>query len=59
MRVEPAALTSFAREVLVAVGLTEEDAATVAGSLVAADLRGVATHGVVRFPSTSNGCGGV
>jgi ureidoglycolate dehydrogenase (NAD+) len=50
VRVEPAALTSFAREVLVAVGLTEEDAATVAGSLVAADLRGVATHGVVRLP---------
>jgi ureidoglycolate dehydrogenase (NAD+) len=50
VRVQPAALTSFARDVLVAVGLTEEDAATVAGSLVAADLRGVSTHGVMRLP---------
>jgi ureidoglycolate dehydrogenase (NAD+) len=50
MRVEQAALTSFCREVLVAVGLDERDAATVAGSLVAADLRGVATHGVLRLP---------
>jgi ureidoglycolate dehydrogenase (NAD+) len=50
MRVEHAALTSFCREVLVAVGLDQRDAATVAGSLVAADLRGVATHGVLRLP---------
>jgi ureidoglycolate dehydrogenase (NAD+) len=50
MRVEQAALTSFCRDVLVAVGLDERDAATVAGSLVAADLRGVATHGVLRLP---------
>jgi hypothetical protein len=49
VRVEPAALTSFAREVLVAVGLTEEDAAT-AGS---------PPTGWCGFPSTSNGCGGV
>jgi len=32
------------------VGLDERDAATVAGSLVAADLRGVASHGVLRLP---------
>ena len=50
MRVQPAALTSVARDVLVAVGLSEEDAATVAGSMVAADLRGVSTHGVMRLP---------
>ena len=50
MRVEQAALTSFCRDLLVAVGLDERDAATVAGSLVAADLRGVASHGVLRLP---------
>jgi LDH2 family malate/lactate/ureidoglycolate dehydrogenase len=50
MRVGHAALTSFCQDVLVAVGLDERDAATVAGSLVAADLRGVATHGVLRLP---------
>lgn len=49
-RVDPESLTSFCRRVLVAVGLSEEDAATVAGSLVAADLRGVSTHGVMRLP---------
>jgi ureidoglycolate dehydrogenase (NAD+) len=46
----PEALAAFCRRVLVNVGLGEEDAATVADSLVAADLRGVATHGVMRLP---------
>ena len=49
-RLDPESLTSFCRRVLVAVGLSEEVAATVAGSLVAADLRGVSTHGVMRLP---------
>jgi ureidoglycolate dehydrogenase (NAD+) len=50
VRMEPAALASFCRQLLLEVGLTEQDAATVADSLVAADLRGVATHGVMRLP---------
>ena len=49
-RVDPEALTDFCRRALVAVGLGEEDAATVAESLVAADLRGVSSHGVMRLP---------
>jgi ureidoglycolate dehydrogenase (NAD+) len=46
----PEALAGFCRQVLLQAGLGEEDAATVADSLVAADLRGVATHGVMRLP---------
>jgi ureidoglycolate dehydrogenase (NAD+) len=50
MGIDQAALAGFCREVLTRVGLGTEDAATVAGSLVAADLRGVSSHGVMRLP---------
>ena len=41
----------FAIKVLQGNGLASEDAATVADCLVAADLRGVDTHGINRLPS--------
>jgi LDH2 family malate/lactate/ureidoglycolate dehydrogenase len=41
---------AFARQLLAAHGLPEQDAALVAGCLVSADLRGVDTHGLCRLP---------
>jgi LDH2 family malate/lactate/ureidoglycolate dehydrogenase len=49
-RVAPADLESFVAKLFVAVGVPEGDAATVAGCLVEADLRGVVSHGVGRVP---------
>lgn len=43
-------LETFCREALVQAGLDGPGAKLVAQSLVDADLRGVSTHGVVRFP---------
>lgn len=45
------ALTRFAQGVFVAEGLSPEDAATMAAALVAANLRGFDTHGIVRVPA--------
>lgn len=42
---------AFTRRLLTAHGVSPEDAATVADNLVAADLRGVESHGVNRVPS--------
>ncbi|CAJ2500610.1 Uu.00g034630.m01.CDS01 [Anthostomella pinea] len=42
---------AFAENVLVGNGVPAENAATVARCLVAADLRGVDTHGINRIPS--------
>jgi LDH2 family malate/lactate/ureidoglycolate dehydrogenase len=47
---EPAAADAFARRLLAAHGVPEQDAATVAHCLVSADLRGVDTHGLIRLP---------
>lgn len=44
-------LESFARDIFVAAGISSEEAAVVAGSLVAANLRGHDSHGVMRIPS--------
>jgi LDH2 family malate/lactate/ureidoglycolate dehydrogenase len=44
------AAEAFARALLVAHGVPATDAATVAGCLVSADLRGVDTHGLCRLP---------
>ena len=46
----PTAADTFARRLLIAHGVPEADAATVAGCLVSADLRGVDTHGLCRLP---------
>lgn len=48
MRHAPAALHAFVVRALQAAGALEEDARLVADGLVAADLRGVHTHGVLR-----------
>jgi LDH2 family malate/lactate/ureidoglycolate dehydrogenase len=45
-----AAAEAFAHRLLLAHGLPEDDAATVASCLVSADLRGVDTHGLCRLP---------
>ena len=45
-----AELRHFAQAVLGAAGLGPEDAATVADSIVSADLRGTHSHGVIRLP---------
>src|SRR6202140_744783 len=44
------AADAFGRRLLVAHGLSEEDAATMAGCLVRADLRGIDTHGLQFLP---------
>ena len=44
------AADAFVRRLLLAHGLPEDDAATVAACLVSADLRGVDTHGICRLP---------
>jgi LDH2 family malate/lactate/ureidoglycolate dehydrogenase len=44
------ALHRFARDVFTRVGMSAEHAATVAGALVWANLRGVDSHGVTRIP---------
>lgn len=48
MRYAPDALRAFVVQALQAAGAREEDAHLVADGLVAADLRGVHTHGVLR-----------
>lgn len=50
-RISPSSARSFAKAVLVGNGLSAEDAESVADCLVAADLRGVDTHGINRLPS--------
>ena len=44
------AADGFARSLLEAHGVSPDDAATIAGCLVSADLRGVDTHGLCRLP---------
>lgn len=43
-------VTEFATRVFQALGLPQQDARTIAEDLVAADLRGLASHGVARIP---------
>lgn len=43
-------VTDYCVAVLIKVGVPEEDARIVVANLVEADLRGVGSHGVVRFP---------
>jgi LDH2 family malate/lactate/ureidoglycolate dehydrogenase len=50
-RITQADARAFATRVLEGNGMAPEDAATVADCLVAADLRGVDTHGINRLPS--------
>jgi LDH2 family malate/lactate/ureidoglycolate dehydrogenase len=50
VRHPPADLSGFAAAALEAVGVPREHAATTAGLLVAADLRGRTGHGLIRLP---------
>mgnify|MGYP003304182886 CR=1 FL=1 len=47
-------LTAFVRDIIMTAGLGEEDAAVFADSLVFADMRGVASHGVTRGKRKGN-----
>jgi L-2-hydroxycarboxylate dehydrogenase (NAD+) len=49
--VDPGKLTQFSAKVLQKVGVPEEDAERTAGMLVAADLRGIDSHGVSHLGS--------
>jgi len=51
MRFRPQTLERFATDLLVQLGLPEEDAALTAKALVQADLDGVETHGLGRLPN--------
>ncbi|SDM06312.1 Malate/lactate/ureidoglycolate dehydrogenase, LDH2 family [Modicisalibacter muralis] len=49
-RLSRAALTDFCRDVFIAHGLNHDDATLSAAVLVAADARGIPSHGVARLP---------
>jgi len=49
VRVDPKRLTDFSTRVFLALGVPEEDAQITTDVLVAADLRGVDSHGVARL----------
>jgi LDH2 family malate/lactate/ureidoglycolate dehydrogenase len=55
IRIEPQELTRFCREVFTSFSLSPEDAAIAAEVLVAADLRGIPSHGVGRLWRYVNG----
>ncbi len=55
MRVKRDILTAFCRDVFMKTGLTERDAFVAADVLVAADLRGIPSHGVGRLWRYVNG----
>lgn len=48
--VDPAELSAFCGRIFAAAGLTNQDAALVADTLVESDLRGISSHGVARIP---------
>ena len=50
----PEALTAYARAMFLSAGMSETDAALIAGDLVKANLRGVDSHGVSRIPMYLN-----
>ena len=50
VRVDPAVLEPFARELLAGVGATDENATQVAESLIESDLHGHTSHGTIRVP---------
>lgn len=55
IRIHPEKLRTFAREVLVKVGMPGDYAEIVADHLVLANLRGVDSHGIIRLPLYVNG----
>ncbi len=55
IRIAVEALQDFCRSVFQACGLSEEDAAIAADVLVAADVRGIPSHGTARLARYVNG----
>ena len=55
VRITVEALHAFCREVFRALNLSEEDASIAADVLVAADVRGIPSHGTARLPRYVNG----
>ena len=49
-RIDAARLESLVLRMLMRVGVPDEDAVLVAGSLIAADARGMTSHGILRLP---------
>jgi LDH2 family malate/lactate/ureidoglycolate dehydrogenase len=49
-RIDHDVLRRWVVDVLTAVGVGAHDSQVLAASLVSADLRGIATHGVTRLP---------
>jgi LDH2 family malate/lactate/ureidoglycolate dehydrogenase len=50
IRIEEGKLRRFCENIFAKAGLSQEDAFTVSDSLIFANLRGIDSHGVVRFP---------
>ena len=48
--VDPVTLQRVVTGIFAACGMSDEDAALLAGSLVASDRRGILSHGVLRVP---------
>ena len=50
VKIKSEILNYFCKNVLLKAGLSKEDASTVAESLLFANLRGIDSHGIIRFP---------
>ena len=49
-RIKVSELRRFCESILVKVGVSQEDAFIIADSLIFANLRGIDSHGIIRFP---------
>ncbi len=50
IKIKSEILNHFCRNILLKAGLSKEDASTVVESLLFANLRGIDSHGIIRFP---------
>ncbi|MEQ9716282.1 MAG: Ldh family oxidoreductase [Candidatus Asgardarchaeum sp.] len=50
VKIKSEILSNFCKNVLLKAGLNKEDAFAVADSLIFANLRGIDSHGIIRFP---------
>jgi len=50
VKIKSEILNNFCRNVLLKAGFSKKDASTVAGSILFANLRGIDSHGIIRFP---------
>lgn len=50
VKIKSEILNNFCKNVLLKTGLSKEDASTVADSILFANLRGIDSHGIIRFP---------